>query len=282
MGWGGAAFGAGFVAVTPSAAGQINIYPPNTSGGVGSGTGVVTNAQTVPTGVPASTPVNAGLVNTPDNVVVTYNGTTMTIAETQGSNTHTASYALNIGGAVGSTAFLGFTGGTGGATAAQQISNFTFTSPPAVTGTGVALSPIGGAIVQATQIEGGSPMAALVGGGGANGTTTISIIPWAWSNAGGFVTYDPSYGVRPLNTGSGVGSEYLNAFPAAPSFDNVLLVRRPDVGRWQYRNELAHSAERQQHHRGCRGGFNLDRSQRAHWRSLRHLRLLRARAVPST
>ena len=198
-------------------------YPPNTSGGVGSGTGVVTNAQTVPTGVPASTPVNAGLVNTPDNVVVTYNGTTMTIAETQGSSTHTASYALNIGGAVGSTAFIGFTGGTGGATAAQQISNFTFTSPPAVTGTGVALSPVGGAIVQATQIEGGSPMAALVGGGGANGTTTISIIPWAWSNAGGFVTYDPAYGVRPLNTGSGVGSEYLNAFPAAPSFDNVLL-----------------------------------------------------------
>src|SRR5207237_1326262 len=51
------------------------------------------------------------------------------VTMTQGSSTFTsAPLALNIAGAVGQNAFLGFTGGTGGASAQQVISNFVYNS----------------------------------------------------------------------------------------------------------------------------------------------------------
>jgi autotransporter-associated beta strand protein len=61
---------------------------------------------------------------------------------------------------------------------------------------------------------------ALVGGGGAAGSTDVSIIPWAYGNAGGnvdsLVTYD-AHGLRPLN----LASEYATALPAATPHANL-------------------------------------------------------------
>jgi hypothetical protein len=66
------------------------------------------------------------------NVHMTYNGTTLTMTITDANvpvDTFTTSWAVNIPGAVGaSTAFAGFTAGTGGQTATQEILTWTFTS----------------------------------------------------------------------------------------------------------------------------------------------------------
>lgn len=77
---------------------------------------------------------------------ITYDGTTLTLTltDTVISKSFTAAQAINIPTTVGgNTAYVGFTGGTGGLTAVQQISGWTFTSgsstppppPPPPTGT---------------------------------------------------------------------------------------------------------------------------------------------------
>ncbi len=61
---------------------------------------------------------------------ITYDGTTLTLTltDTVTNDSFTASTAINIPGTVGAnTAYVGFTGGTGGGTAIQQILNWTYT-----------------------------------------------------------------------------------------------------------------------------------------------------------
>ncbi len=55
---------------------------------------------------------------------------TMTITDlTVPANTFTTSFPINIPGTVGGdVAFVGFTGGTGGQTATQEISNWTYST----------------------------------------------------------------------------------------------------------------------------------------------------------
>jgi hypothetical protein len=64
------------------------------------------------------------------NVHATYDGTTLTMTITDATNSaqkFTASWNINIPGTVGSnTAYVGFTGGTGGQTAIQEILNWTY------------------------------------------------------------------------------------------------------------------------------------------------------------
>ena len=63
----------------------------------------------------------------------TYDGTTLTMTLTDNvvSKTFTNSWAINIPGTVGgNTAFVGFTGGTGGETSSQKIETWTFVSTP--------------------------------------------------------------------------------------------------------------------------------------------------------
>jgi hypothetical protein len=66
------------------------------------------------------------------NVQITYDGTTLTMTITDANtpaDTFTTSWAVNIPGTVGaSTAYVGFTGGSGGETAIQDILDWTFTS----------------------------------------------------------------------------------------------------------------------------------------------------------
>ncbi|HEV2304839.1 MAG TPA: hypothetical protein VGR93_04930, partial [Candidatus Acidoferrales bacterium] len=63
------------------------------------------------------------------NVHMTYDGTTltMTITDATTESTFTTSWTVNIPGTVGgNTAYVGFTGGTGGYTAVQEILSWTF------------------------------------------------------------------------------------------------------------------------------------------------------------
>jgi len=87
------------------------------------------------------------------NVDLAYKNDTLTeiLTDTVTNATFQVSYATDIGSAVsGSSAYVGFTGGTGGGTADQFISNFTFTPQPvpeASTVVTLTLLSIGGLIV---------------------------------------------------------------------------------------------------------------------------------------
>jgi autotransporter-associated beta strand protein len=211
--------GLGIQGVTPSIVVQMNNFPSNTdngsvSGGQGSGIGVLVNGAAVPH-TPTSFPVNFGFLNNPTNVVMVYDGTNANITLTQNSATYTASFPFNLA-ALGTSAFFGFTGGTGGLNAQQLISNLTVGVPSVGVGNGVN----GGSSVTLGAIEGGSPALALLGGGGAAGSTTVSILPWAWSfGTSSWMTYNATNGLRPLDT----VAEYLTIIPVAPSDDNVRL-----------------------------------------------------------
>jgi autotransporter-associated beta strand protein len=225
---GGGGGSLGYAGIGNSAAMQINIFPSNTdagttSGGQGTGLGVLVNGAT-PAHVQTSNPISlSGAPPSSANVTINYDGTTMTITMTQGTALFSSSFPLNIANEVGASAFMGFTGATGGLNAQQQISNFSFSSE--ASGLGTTLSTIGGAQVKATNIDGSGPLTALKGGGGAAGTFTVSILPWAWSStAGGWLTYDATNGLRPLNTGTISGSEYNGSLTAGGLNDNVRTV----------------------------------------------------------
>ena len=90
----------------------------------------------------------------PFHVHMRYDGTnlTMTITDTTTNATFTKAWAINIPGAVGgNVAYVGFTGGTGGYAATQDIQNWTFASGngPAATPT---FSPAAGAYTVAQVV----------------------------------------------------------------------------------------------------------------------------------
>ena len=69
------------------------------------------------------------------NVQMTYNGTTLTvvITDTATNASATQTYTVNIPAIVGgTTAYVGFTGGSGGATAIQEILNWSYSPIPAL------------------------------------------------------------------------------------------------------------------------------------------------------
>jgi hypothetical protein len=143
--------GAGNTAIGPTGGGLG--YGPDTSGGTGGiptsiavkfdiynnagegtdSTGLYTNGAS-PT-VPALDMTSSGvLLLSGDifNVHMTYDGTTLKWTVTDANNpsqTFSASQAINIPATVGgNTAYVGFTGGTGGLTAIQEILNWTYAS----------------------------------------------------------------------------------------------------------------------------------------------------------
>jgi hypothetical protein len=90
------------------------------------------------------------------NVHLTYDGTTlaMTITDSVTAGSFTQSWPINIASTIGSsTAFFGFTGGTGGLTAVQEIISWTYSTgavlPAAATPT---FSPIAGTYTSAQSV----------------------------------------------------------------------------------------------------------------------------------
>jgi len=140
---GGLGYGPQTVGGTPgigkSVAVKFDLY--NNGGEGTNSTGIFTNGASPTT--PATT-FGAG-VNLHNihifKVHMTYDGTTLTMTITDTVNTaqtFTTSWPINIPGTVGAnTAFVGFTGGTGGLTAIQDVLNWTYVSnlnsPPTLT-----------------------------------------------------------------------------------------------------------------------------------------------------
>jgi hypothetical protein len=127
----------------------------NNSGEGADSTGLFTNGATptlpaidlTPTGID----LHSGHVF---NVHMTYNGATlaMTITDATTSSTFTTSFPVDIPGTVGGpTAYLGFTGGTGGLTAVQDILTWSYVpgQPTAATPT---FSPVAGTYVGAQSV----------------------------------------------------------------------------------------------------------------------------------
>jgi len=116
--------------ITNSVAVKFDLYSNNGEGPDSTGLYVNGAAPTTPSLDMTSSGVN---LHTTDvfNVQMTYDGTnlTMTITDATTNATFTHTWAINIPGTVGgNTAYVGFTGGTGGYTAIQDILNWTLSS----------------------------------------------------------------------------------------------------------------------------------------------------------
>lgn len=167
MGQPGANLGyAGTSKITPSVAVKFDLYS-NAGEGTNS-TGLYTNGAG-PT-LPATTLGGGVNLHSGDvfQVHMTYDGTTLTMTITDTAvpaNTFTTSWPINVPTTVAaSTAFVGFTAGTGGATATQEIITWTYssgsTSSPAATpvitpATGTYTTP------QTVSITDGTPGATI-------------------------------------------------------------------------------------------------------------------------
>ncbi len=114
---------------------KFDIY--NNSGEGSDTTGLYKNGAN-PT-IPAVDITSSGIVLKSGDTIaahITYDGTTlaMTLTDMVTGKTYTNSWGINIPATVGAnTAFVGFTGGTGGATASQKIETWTFVSTPPTT-----------------------------------------------------------------------------------------------------------------------------------------------------
>jgi hypothetical protein len=204
--------------ITPSAADAFNIF-----GGSGSGYSTGGNKQIGPTG-----PVNIASGN-PIQVTLRYSGgptLTETLTDTVTNVTNYKAYAVNIPKAAGgSTALIGFTGGTGGVTSTQRIGNFTFvnTAPVARALTPLAVSGFNqdvvveaGAVNDAANHYLGAVTSTLDGGTSKTGATfyekglpgTIGGLP-----AGGasFVSQADPNGTFVLQSATGNNSLQLNS-----------------------------------------------------------------------
>ncbi|HMP77213.1 MAG TPA: choice-of-anchor Q domain-containing protein [Kiritimatiellia bacterium] len=126
---GGGGGGLGYTGISPSFALMINIYA-GAPGGPGiqvttGGAGITTNNPYIPT--PQANPASAD----PIRFDLTYVGGSLTVTMTNltSSASFTTNFPVDIPVAVSDNqAWIGFTAATGGATATQRVSNFSFTS----------------------------------------------------------------------------------------------------------------------------------------------------------
>jgi alpha-L-arabinofuranosidase len=135
--------GMGYEFITKSVAIKFDLF---NAGGEGTdSTGIFTNGAmpTVPSVDLSSTGINLHSGDTM-TVHMVYNGTilTMTITDTVTKAAYTTSFPINIPAVIGAnSALVGFTGGTGGASATQNILSWNFAGG---SGTAVAATPVFG------------------------------------------------------------------------------------------------------------------------------------------
>jgi hypothetical protein len=154
---GGVGGGLGYAGMPKSMAVKFDLYNNNGEGADSTGLYVNGASPTVPSTDLTGTALNfhSGDIL---NAQLTYNGTTLTvvITDTVTNASATQTYTIDIPATVGgSTAYAGFTGGSGGSTAIQQILNWTYTSvalpPPPFFG-GAPLTLNGGAMLSGTTL----------------------------------------------------------------------------------------------------------------------------------
>ena len=119
---GGGGGGLGFAGISPSVGLEMNVYGPNTPG--------IAFRVNGATGGPYSATAPVGLASGhPLNCTVTYDGTTatLTMVDTVAGTSFTTNYTANLPSLVGqNTAYVGFTGASGGVASFIQISDFRF------------------------------------------------------------------------------------------------------------------------------------------------------------
>ena len=127
---GGDSAGLGYQGIAKSVAVKFNFYNYNNEGS--NSTGFYTNGQAPVTPTINITP--SGIVLNSDDAItatITYNGSKLTLTLYDGvvNKTFTTSETINIPSVIGSsTAYVGFTGGSGGLSASQKIASWTYTS----------------------------------------------------------------------------------------------------------------------------------------------------------
>lgn len=125
LGGGGGALG--YLGINNSVALGFDVWNNNTAG-------TATNSAFSASGYTGfNNYQNTGTVSLRDvvntvNVNIAYRDGVFTETLTQGANVYTRSAFYNVSSRVGTTGFIGFGGGTGGANAGQAISNFTYTT----------------------------------------------------------------------------------------------------------------------------------------------------------
>jgi Legume lectin domain/Chitobiase/beta-hexosaminidase C-terminal domain len=209
-------------------------------------TGLYTNGAS-PTG-PATTLGGGVSLHSGDilQVHMTYDGTTltMTITDTATNATFTTSWTINIPATVGgNTAFVGFTGGTGGQTATQQVISWTYSSngstqQPAATpvispATGTFTSPQTVTITDATPsstiyytMDGSQPTTSstqYTGSFPVNTTTTVKAI----ATASGFTQSATATSVITINQQSPAATPVIS--PATGTFSTAQTVTITDA-----------------------------------------------------
>jgi len=163
---GGAGGGLGYQGMGNSVAIKFDLY--NNVGEGSNSTGLYTNGV-VPTAAGSIDLSRLGIdlhSGHTFNVGMSYDGTTLKVTITDKATlvSATQSYLINIPGMVGPTAYIGFTGGTGGASAIQDILAWTYTTQ--TTGTRADLARNRPAV--ASSLENSSfPAANAVDGNGA-------------------------------------------------------------------------------------------------------------------
>ncbi len=141
--------------IAKSVAVKFDIF--SNSGESADSTGVFTNGA-VPT-IPAVDLTSSGIVLSSGDTIaaqLVYNGTTLTLnlTDTVTNNTFTQTFTVDIPSTVGAnTAYVGFTGGTGGSTAIQNIKTWTFTSGTTQVAADPVFNPLPGTYTSAQNVS---------------------------------------------------------------------------------------------------------------------------------
>ncbi len=141
--------------IAKSVAVKFDIF--SNSGEGADSTGVFTNGA-VPT-TPAVDLTSSGIVLSSGDTMaaqLVYNGTTLTLnlTDTVTNDTFSQSFTVNIPSTVGAnTAYVGFTGGTGGSTAIQNIKTWTFTSGTTQVAADPVFNPLPGTYTSAQNVS---------------------------------------------------------------------------------------------------------------------------------
>ena len=141
--------------IAKSVAIKFDIY--SNSGEGTDSTGMYTNGA-APT-VPAVNLTSSGIVLSSGDTIsaqLVYNGTTLTLnlTDTVTNDTFSQAFTVNIPSIVGAnTAYVGFTGGTGGGTAIQNIKTWTFTSGTTQVAADPTFTPTPGTYASAQNVS---------------------------------------------------------------------------------------------------------------------------------
>jgi hypothetical protein len=215
LGWPGGGLGYGkFSSATAqilkSVAVKFDLY--SNSGEGTNSTGIYVNGVAPTT--PATTMTGGINIHNSDVFVVqmTYNGTTltMTITDTAAtSNTFTKSFPINIPSTVGgNTAFVGFTAGTGGQTATQQILAWTYGTNTGTPNFSLGVSPSAQSVAQGSSTTYTTTITALnsftgtvnLAASGLPTGATAKFNPTSITNAGSSVMTVTTVSTTPVGT----------------------------------------------------------------------------------